>query len=137
MMGYSNWIMHYIIGPKLPRISLRSVLQTTNEWCGHHIHLIRALFWLRGLFTCKILHLQISVILQASIKMIWLNISPDVFWSLVELVIPSCFLCLRWRDSYTILATFSITYAYQYLYVCVRQVYPWIIDDSVSYQIAV
>lgn len=64
MMGYSSTIMHYVIGPKLSRIGLSSILESLHYCCGHFVGLIwtpSSIFemWWRGSFTPKIMHLEL------------------------------------------------------------------------------
>lgn len=61
----SSRIMHCVIKHKLLRFDLKSILETSNAWCGHYIcqtweKWIIHLMWWRSLFVCKILHLHIS-----------------------------------------------------------------------------
>jgi hypothetical protein len=63
-MGYSSRTMHRVIGPELSRIGSRSILESSDKWCGHHVRptwtqsSIYGTWW-RGPFAPKILRLQI------------------------------------------------------------------------------
>lgn len=67
MTGYFSRIMHHDNGLSLlPRIGLRRILETSNEWCDHHIHPT----WARWSIY------DIEVHFHASTNIKWLNISP-------------------------------------------------------------
>lgn len=64
VMGNSKRVMHHVIRPKLTKIGLRSILETSNEWCGYNICLTNFTEPLwdmieRRLFTCKTICLKI------------------------------------------------------------------------------
>jgi hypothetical protein len=64
MMGYSSRTMQRFIGSKLSRIGSRSILESSDEWCGHHVHPTwtqASIYgtWRIGQLKPKIQHLQI------------------------------------------------------------------------------
>lgn len=65
MMDYSSKIMHYIIEPKWPRISLKSFLKISDKWSGQDVCKTWSQLRFYGtkwrvLFVCKIFQVQIS-----------------------------------------------------------------------------
>lgn len=71
--------MHYVIRPKLLNIGLSSSLETSQKWHGHCINPIKYLWYMvESLFTCN---------LWTATKILWLNISPEVFHSFVKLIL--------------------------------------------------
>jgi hypothetical protein len=64
-MGYSSRTMHRVIGPELSRIGSRSIPESSDEWCDHHIRPIWTQWriygrWWRGPLGPKIRYLQIT-----------------------------------------------------------------------------
>lgn len=71
----------HVIGPKLPRISLRNILEASYKWCGYHICPNIYRVWWYSLFAKEIVYLH------SNIKELWtasLNIFPKVFWPLMK-----------------------------------------------------
>jgi hypothetical protein len=63
-IGFSSRTMHHVFRPKLFIISSKSILEISDEWCGHHVRPTWTQLsiygtWWRGPFTPEIVHLQI------------------------------------------------------------------------------
>lgn len=55
MMAYSSRIVYHIIKPKLPKIGLRNILETSNKWYCHHVHLL----WAQSsILVARSIHMQ-------------------------------------------------------------------------------